>query len=616
MRMKRMIFRASRGRAIPTFFDLTIENKALKTKVDKKIFTIFYQDGVDDYLVNKILSICDIFGASRFSIPKREEIPTQINALQRDIYDKKTFLKSAETSIKDFIKDKIGGDGVPAKYEMFRLFFQQEKMVFTNLNKCKLRGNFIDGELWMPQTKYQEVQDQLLKITERDPSKLTAVLTDFEEGTDNVQPPTYFKLNDFFFPFQAIVNEYGMPRYREINPGLFTVITFPFMFGVMFGDIGHGLILTLAGGYLVFFYEDIVRNYPTMKQMLKSRYIFLFLGFFAFYCGWMYDDFFSLPMGIFGSCYSEKKNEEGESIVTLQEGCVYPIGLDPKWYVASNELAFINSLKMKISVIIGIIQMIFGLVLKGLNVIYFKEPIEFVFEFIPQFVFMVFLFGYLVAMIYIKWLTNWTGITDKAPSLISQLLMIFLSTGSTGPTEETKQPLWHRDDYHVQETFQFYLLVISLICVPLMLLPKPILEYLNKPPQNEQNEKDKHHEKTLTDLFVFQIIETIEFVLGSVSHTASYLRLWALSLAHAQLSKVFFDMTLLGSIQSGNVIGMLVGFFVLACITLGVLMGMDLMECFLHTLRLHWVEFQSKFYKADGYPFVPYSFKYISPQFV
>ena len=61
MRMKRMIFRASRGRAIPTFFDLTIENKALKTKQEKKIFVILYQGGADDFLVQKILKICANF---------------------------------------------------------------------------------------------------------------------------------------------------------------------------------------------------------------------------------------------------------------------------------------------------------------------------------------------------------------------------------------------------------------------------------------------------------------------------------------------------------------------------------------------------------------------------
>jgi V-type H+-transporting ATPase subunit a len=156
-----------------------------------------------------------------------------------------------------------------------------------------------------------------------------------------------------------------------------------------------------------------------------------------------------------------------------------------------------------------------------------------------------------------------------------------------------------------------------------MLLVKPTIEYFKLPKEENNiniNENDGNENKmnqvTITDLAVNQIIETIEYVLGTVSHTASYLRLWALSLAHAQLAKVFFDITLLGFIQSGSIFGMIGGFFLLANITLGVLMGMDLLECSLHTLRLHWVEFQSKFYKADGYPFTPYSFKYINEEFL
>ena len=613
MRMKRMIFRASRGRALPTFFDLTVEDKLTKQKIEKKIFTIFVQGGAQNFLAKKIIQICDIFGASRFTIPKREDLQNEINSVQQEIYEKKEYLKTVETSIKDFFKDKIGENEFPGKYDMYKLYFLQEKLLFTNLNKCKLHKDLLDGEVWIPEEKLHLVQEALNKISSRNPNKLTAVISDFDE-IENSNPPSYLKVNDFTMPFQMIVSEYGIPRYREINPGLFTIITFPFMFGVMFGDIGHGGLILLLSIWLVLKKDEILKTMPDLKMLVKTRYFFLMCGFFAFFNGWIYDDFFATPLGIFGSCYKNKKNDEGKIIAERQGDCVYPIGIDPKWYSANNELAFLNSFKMKMSVIIGVLQMILGLFLKGINGIYFGDYIDFFFEFIPQLIFMCLLFGYMCLMIYIKWGTDWSDDPSKAPSIISQLLMIFLNMGSTGP-DNFKTPLFHREDFHFQESFQFNALIISVICIPVMLLVKPTVEYF-KLPKDELGAENKGNQVTITDLAVNQIIETIEYVLGTVSHTASYLRLWALSLAHAQLAKVFFEITLLGFIQSGSIIGMIGGFFLLANITIGVLMGMDLLECSLHTLRLHWVEFQSKFYKADGYPFMPYSFKYINEEFL
>lgn len=130
-------------------------------------------------------------------------------------------------------------------------------------------------------------------------------------------------------------------------------------------------------------------------------------------------------------------------------------------------------------------------------------------------------------------------------------------------------------------------------------------------------EKVDEHGEEFSEVFIHQLIETIEFALGTVSNTASYLRLWALSLAHSQLAEVFYkqtyEPTLTGMKESSNSLtsgfSLAISFTIFASATIAILMLMDVMECFLHTLRLHWVEFQNKFYKGAGYKFMPYSFQ-------
>eukprot|EP01126_Amoeba_proteus_P061036 TRINITY_DN8152_c0_g2_i1.p1 TRINITY_DN8152_c0_g2~~TRINITY_DN8152_c0_g2_i1.p1 ORF type:complete len:121 (-),score=10.56 TRINITY_DN8152_c0_g2_i1:68-430(-) len=115
---------------------------------------------------------------------------------------------------------------------------------------------------------------------------------------------------------------------------------------------------------------------------------------------------------------------------------------------------------------------------------------------------------------------------------------------------------------------------------------------------------------------VHEGLETIEFVLGCVSHTASYLRLWALSLAHSELATVFWEkafFTLWTVVGFKSIGGLGAVTFVFFSIWFGasvlVIVGMESLSAFLHALRLHWVEFQSKFYHGDGYPFVPFSYR-------
>jgi V-type H+-transporting ATPase subunit a len=67
------------------------------------------------------------------------------------------------------------------------------------------------------------------------------------------------------------------------------------------------------------------------------------------------------------------------------------------------------------------------------------------------------------------------------------------------------------------------------------------------------------HDEPFSELFIHQLIETIEFVLGCISNTASYLRLWALSLAHGQLASVFLENTLMPGLESHSTAGVFFG---------------------------------------------------------
>lgn len=126
----------------------------------------------------------------------------------------------------------------------------KEKSIYHTMNMLKQNSAVFQGHCWVPEEQVLLVTEVFENLNRKDQNQHYGQITEssFDKG---VAPPTYFETNDFTATAQQIVNTYGIPRYKEANPALFTLITFPFMFGVMFGDIAHGSVLFAFALYLI-----------------------------------------------------------------------------------------------------------------------------------------------------------------------------------------------------------------------------------------------------------------------------------------------------------------------------------------------------------------------------
>jgi len=640
---ERMLWRACRGNVFlrQAEIDAALEDPITGDQVYKSVFIIFFQG---DQLKSRVKKICEGFRATLYPCPEtpaeRREMAIGVMTRIEDLNTvlgqtqdhRHRVLVAAAKNIKNwFVKVRK----IKAIYHTLNLF---------NLDvtqKCLI------AECWIPVADMETIQMALRRGTERSGSSVPPILN---RMTTREVPPTYNRTNKFTAGFQNLVDAYGVASYREVNPAQFTIITFPFLFAMMFGDAGHGALMAIFALWMV------IKEKPLAAKKIQSeiwvicfagRYIMLLMGVFSIYTGFIYNDIFSKSMNIFGSAYKVNLTDEEISAVHHQmlvpnarnghySQYPYPVGVDPVWQFAENKIPYLNAYKMKISIIFGVVHMTFGVVLAIWNHRYFNRRYAIFLEFLPQIIFLLFLFGYLCLLMFIKWTKYYAGAEDQAltPGCAPSILITFIGMVLF---KYDKEPLKGCETVYMfggQEGLQKFMVVIAVLCVPVLLLGKPFYMkmQLNKahsalPNQNgavegedievaggAAHEEGAEEHEEFSDIMIHQSIHTIEYVLGSVSHTASYLRLWALSLAHSQLSEVLWGMVL----RKGLIIQDWYGGILLYCIftawaglTVSILVLMEGLSAFLHTLRLHWVEFQSKFYSGTGYLFVPFSFEHI-----
>ena len=164
------------------------------------------------------------------------------------------------------------------------MFLAKEKALYLTLNLMKWQNQGFVGYFWAP----KELENEIMRsIDKYSAAKISAY------DNHNIPRPTYFKTTEFLAPFQALVDMYGIPTYLEANPAPIAIASFPFLFGMMFGDMGHGSIYLVFGTILILLNEQL-KNGP-FEAARQARYLLFLMGFFSTFCGMMYNEWFAIP---------------------------------------------------------------------------------------------------------------------------------------------------------------------------------------------------------------------------------------------------------------------------------------------------------------------------------
>ena len=616
--VQRLIWRVSRGLVLINSMDLCEESPF-------RNFIVVYQ-GED--LDSKITKICQTAGVRMYS-----NIPIDIQ-LRRDFIDEQNANKQQmERIFEESTKQKRNLlKRIALKIDEWKEIVDRQKLIYFTLNMFRVeKGSTLVGECWYPSDQLEVIVE---KLSELDQNVMTPIFSPIQAPKKAVVP-TYIKTNWFTSCFQDLTNSYGTPRYQEVNTSWLNIITFPFLFGIMFSDVGHGIFILAIGVLFVLFQKKLQGKQlnDIILMLFDARWLLVIMGIFAMYGGLVFNEWFGFSIDFFGTAWDT--NDGTKYSRSRGDEYVYYFGVDPIWKSASNELYFLNSLKMKLSILIGVFHMTFGIILSLVNHLKYKNWLNVFFKFIPELVFMVCSFGYLSFLIIYKWCAP---VQEGAPMLINVFLEMFQNFGRV-----TEPNVVLGDCQYWIEPLLLAIVIISLL---VLFIPKPIFLYMelrkkqqakNRQPEEtrllegvdsftesvfdeneeeivekmrqqmeeEDDDEDNEEGNTLMEIIIFNSIHGIEFVLGCISNTASYLRLWALSLAHAQLGAVFLENVFYLLLGMNTFVTTFVGFGGWALITLGVLIGMESLSAFLHTLRLHWIEFQDKFYYGDGIMFTP-----------
>jgi V/A-type H+-transporting ATPase subunit I len=334
-------------------------------------------------------------------------------------------------------------------------------------------------------------------------------------------PPTKVSHSRFVSPFEELTKLYGVPHYDEVDPTPIMAITFPLIFGLMFGDIGHGLIL-LVGGLTL---GKLIKKNQAIKNIC---WILAACGIGAMVAGALYGEFFGIEL------------------------------FHPLWFSPFSPLTNVF-LFLIFSLFVGIVQIMSGLALEMVNFLFRRNYADAVLTSLPKMAF------YAGAVILVA---------------IYQLNFVAWFSGP-----------------------------ILLVIVPfgVLVFAKPTfgaLQSFSLRAVEAQNKKTS---------FGQRLFESGDLVTRLLSNTISYSRILALLMAHWALILVTY--TVAGLIGTGSLLGLVISGIIIVGGNMFVL-ALEGLIVFIHTLRLHFYEWFSKFYQGNGTEFKAFKRNFVYTEVV